>query len=773
MSALLPPPAGMAGKAWSGAALVGTALLGFFVPFSTAGISLASALLLLLVLLRPRQLWALQPWREPVFAVGLALLAWIALHTAWVTGLGAEGRTTINRYHELLLAPLLFAALLDARRQRAFFIAFTAGLVLLAVGYWVVAFAPQLPLARGMAARRISAGFGLALGALLLLLHAQGATRPWPLRAVAAFLAATVVFAMDGRTGHVLIAILGGYATWTLAPRRWRLALAVAAPLAVLAVALVGSNAFKSRLQETMQSQHAITAPPQTSTEIRVAFARMALDLAGRYGLAGAGYANYSAVHEAAARERYGRDPATAAYLEGEWVRTPNPHNEYAMQLVGGGVAGLGLFLAWLLSTCLRARGLATTAATRRTASMLTGAVLAFAVGSLFNSLLMDFVEAHLYVSVLAALLASAHLHRGDTAPDRILVVATRQIGDVLLTTPLVRAARERWPAARIDVLGFQGTLGMLAGNPDIHDGIETPARLGWSGTLALLRRLRRRYDLALITDAGDRAHLIGWLAARRRTGVLPEAGGSNWWKRLLLQHAVTASGDRGTVHVVAEKLALLGPEDATRAPRAVVPPPGTPLPAALDAALAPGAVVVHAPSMWAYKQWPLDHFAAVVRQLLAEGRQVVLTGSASARDQECIAPLRALGAAPRLLDASGQLDFSQLVTLFGRATLYIGPDTSVSHLAAASGIPVLAVFGPTNPMRWAPWPHSPVQGPGWQRAAGVQRLGNVTLVQSGLPCVPCGRAGCEDHRNSRSDCLDAIAPERVLEQAHLLLQGH
>ena len=50
---------------------------------------------------------------------------------------------------------------------------------------------------------------------------------------------------------------------------------------------------------------------------------------------------------------------------------------------------------------------------------------------------------------------------------ERILVVCTRQLGDVLLTTPLIRAARERWPAAVIDVLGFGGTLGMLRGNPD------------------------------------------------------------------------------------------------------------------------------------------------------------------------------------------------------------------------------------------------------------------------------------------------------------------
>jgi heptosyltransferase-3 len=185
---------------------------------------------------------------------------------------------------------------------------------------------------------------------------------------------------------------------------------------------------------------------------------------------------------------------------------------------------------------------------------------------------------------------------------------------------------------------------------------------------------------------------------------------------------------------------------------------------------LAPGAVVMHVPSMWPYKQWAPEKFRAVAAELLARGHQVVLTGTAGARDQECIAPLRDLAPAPRLLDVSGKLGLDQVGTLLARAALYIGPDTSVSHLAAAVGVPTLVVFGPTNPQRWAPWPASgeaPVQ---FQRRASAQSAGNVTIVQATLPCVPCSRAGCEDHLSSRSDCLLQITPEEVLAQALALL---
>ncbi|HSV46873.1 MAG TPA: glycosyltransferase family 9 protein [Ramlibacter sp.] len=354
----------------------------------------------------------------------------------------------------------------------------------------------------------------------------------------------------------------------------------------------------------------------------------------------------------------------------------------------------------------------------------------------------------------------------------RILVIATRQIGDVLMTTPLVHAARLRWPQARIEVLGFAGTLGMLRGNADIDRLIESPARLGWRGFTALVRSLWRQYDLALVTQPGDRAHLMAFIAARTRSGILPAQGGSNWWKKLLLDHVVASQGDDGGTHVVAEKLALLAPwAGAAQQPAAVVPPAAAPLPADLQAQLQPGAVVLHVPSMWDYKQWPVAHYRTLCEALLARGLQVVLTGSGAARDQACIAPLRGLAPPPRLLDVSGRIDFNQLAGLLQQAALYIGPDTSVSHLAAACGVPTLAIFGPTNPVRWGPWPAKAKTRALFERSALVQSQGNVTLMQGAQACVPCSKAGCEDHLHSRSDCLQSITPQQVLEQALRLLE--
>jgi heptosyltransferase-3 len=309
----------------------------------------------------------------------------------------------------------------------------------------------------------------------------------------------------------------------------------------------------------------------------------------------------------------------------------------------------------------------------------------------------------------------------------------------------------------------------MLQGNPDVSRLIATPARPGFGGTLRLARSLWRQYDLALVADAGDRAHLIGWLAAPQRSGILPAHNPSNWWKRRLLRHAVASAGDRGEVHVVDEKLQLLSPWSGAlpSGMPALVGPASEPIPPALQSQLRPGYVVIHTPSMWPYKQWPLPHFRQLIGHLAQAGRQVLLTGGPGSGDRAAGAAMQGAASSDRLGDA-GLLDFNQLAALLRGAALYIGPDTSVSHLAAACGIPVLAIFGPTNPQRWAPWPGGTdgVQPLRFQRQAPAQTVGNVTLVQAGLSCVPCGRAGCDDHRESRTECLPAITPDRVAAQA-------
>jgi heptosyltransferase-3 len=725
----------------------GTAVLGFGLPFSTAAVSIGMGLLaialVMALVLRPRAVLQTRPWREPVMAIGLVLFAYIALRTVVLDG--ATGAARLGQYQELLLAPILLALWTLPLHRRILFRAFIAGCVLVGIIAWAtMAFEPWRT---HVQTHRISASFALAVAAYLLVVRAPQGSRRWPPLAGALFFAITVLFAIDARTGQLVLMLLGAVVAWQRMPTRWRLAATLAVPVLLAGVSLL-SPAVQGRITEMRAANHLTGAPDESdSTGVRIQLIRITAEAVREHWLAGVGYANYAKAHEQAAQKVYANDPDRDAYLRGFYSHIGNPHDEYALQVVGGGVPGLVLFVAWLAAAFWQSRRV----------RPLAGVAAAFAVGCVFNSLLLDFTEAHLYAALLAMLLAEARDADASEHIESIAIIATRQIGDVLLTTPLIAAARERWPQARIDVIGFAGTLGMLHGNRDVNELVESPAP--W--------QIWRRYDLALVTDVGDRAHLLGWAAAPRRSGVIPQSNSSNWWKRMLLEHVVVAAGDRGERHVALEKIDLLAPWPAPSPSQTpfVQAPEGRDLPADIASQLKDGFVVVHAPSMWHYKQWPVAHFEQLVRELVAQGRQVVLTGSASERDRECIAPLRVIEGT---LDASGRLDFNQLVTLFKRAALYIGPDTSVSHLAAASGVRVIAIFGPTNPVRWAP---RPATGDAeFAKRGPIQHGGNVTLLQSELHCVPCGRAGCEDHRQSRSDCLVDIGPERVVAEAVRLL---
>jgi heptosyltransferase-3 len=362
---------------------------------------------------------------------------------------------------------------------------------------------------------------------------------------------------------------------------------------------------------------------------------------------------------------------------------------------------------------------------------------------------------------------ASSPAARGDRF-DRIIVICTRQIGDVLLTTPLIHAARERWPDATIDVLGFGGTLGMLRGNPDVSALIEVPAGSGWWASRRQIARVWRRYDLALIAQYSDRAHLYGFAAARRRAGQVTDDAQAGW-KRALLEHRVRMNNDQS--HSVIQKLRLLAPWVEPRG-ASLVAPAATPLPAEIASMLARQYAVLQAPAAVAYKLWPLAHWRALVSALLDRGLQVVLTGAPSAGDTALVASVRNGFDADRVVDAAGRLDLNQVTTLLRGAALYVGGDTSITHLAAACEIPVVALYGPINPRYFGPWPANPTLEVPYVAHALVQHAGSVSVLQGTPACVPCDRAGCEDRNDSASVCLQTMAPARVVAEVDRILAG-
>ena len=353
------------------------------------------------------------------------------------------------------------------------------------------------------------------------------------------------------------------------------------------------------------------------------------------------------------------------------------------------------------------------------------------------------------------------------TEPDSILVVSLRFLGDVLLTTPLIGSLRAAWPAAAIDALVFSGMEGVLEGNPDLRHVLTTSR----GEELSLLRRLWRRYDLAVVAETADRPHLCGLVAARERAGLLPPELTKRWWKGALLTHSVVSPREQARA---ASYEALAKAMGIAWRPEMVAPTAHMTAQALQELlgfdVLRERFAVLHLAPRFRYKRWNAPGWHALIAWLHGEGLRVVITGGPD-KDERAYVQEVLMGVKTPVTNVIGRLRFAQVADLLRRAALYVGPDTATTHLAAACETPSVALFGPTDPRLWGPVPRLGLAAP-YEKVAALQPRGNVWLVQEpSLACVPCQEEGCDKHRESRAECLDVMSADRVIEAAREALR--
>ena len=126
---------------------------------------------------------------------------------------------------------------------------------------------------------------------------------------------------------------------------------------------------------------------------------------------------------------------------------------------------------------------------------------------------------------------------------------------------------------------------------------------------------------------------------------------------------------------------------------------------------------------------------------------------------------------AARVINTAGRLSIPQAGSLLRGASLYIGVDTSITHLAAACNIPTITLFGATPPTNFGPWPNGFIGEQPYLMRARTQTVGNVSILQGPGECVPCRKAGCLDRADSYSECLDLLEPAQVIAAVEKILQ--
>ncbi|MBI3077782.1 MAG: glycosyltransferase family 9 protein [Deltaproteobacteria bacterium] len=329
-------------------------------------------------------------------------------------------------------------------------------------------------------------------------------------------------------------------------------------------------------------------------------------------------------------------------------------------------------------------------------------------------------------------------------AVERILVVNTTAIGDTLLSTPAIRALRQRFPRARLVALASPDAEQVLRGSPHLDALIHHPGRvdLRYLAHLPrLLREIRREhFDLVVILHANDpdivplaylsRApHRIGWagsrlaflltIPVRTRTGLhlIDERLGN------LRALGVSGSGEM-ELH--------LHEEEEPRVDRFLAEQgwQGEPL------------VGVHPFGGKPYKWWPGEAVVALGDRLQAEGRRAVLLGG-----RREMAPARAIVAGMRQppLVAAGVLSVRESAALIRRLQCLVSTDSGLMHVAQALGTPLVALFGPTDPAQVGPRrpPAITLRHPsGRTEAITVEEvLGAVAMLESDRSGAGVGRA--------------------------------
>jgi heptosyltransferase III len=157
--------------------------------------------------------------------------------------------------------------------------------------------------------------------------------------------------------------------------------------------------------------------------------------------------------------------------------------------------------------------------------------------------------------------------------------------------------------------------------------------------------------------------------------------------------------------------------------------------------------VHMHPASRWKFKCWPAERNAALADRLAAEGHRIVFT---AAPDEAPFIDQIVERMTSQAINLAGKLSLKELGALTARAKLFIGVDSMPMHLAAAMGVPTVALFGPSSEVVWGPWNVE-------------QRV--VTTTHS---CRPCGVDGCGGSKVS--ECLTLLGVDPVHAAAQELL---
>ena len=330
--------------------------------------------------------------------------------------------------------------------------------------------------------------------------------------------------------------------------------------------------------------------------------------------------------------------------------------------------------------------------------------------------------------------------------PARILLIQLRRLGDMVITTALLDDLHAAFPHARLDFMTRAAIAPVLREHPLINEIVEydraRPMRM-WAETRA------RRYDWVLDSESSPRSAVIA-----RASGARVRVGWRVTGWRLLYTHHVSRDSGRPPEYVVLDRQRLLhavGVATSLTRPRLYLTEEerrgGVTALAALGAPAGAARVGVVLSAGDRSKEWPVEHFAAVVNALSAGGAWPVVFEMPG--DAALTAQLRS--AAPRTVVAPGR-DIRAFMGMLSACDVLVSADTGPVHVATALDVPTVTIFGPENPAGWSP------------------RVTITAAVRGdAAACAECARRA----RGVPHSCMAGVRPEVVLARTRAFVDLH
>ncbi len=310
-----------------------------------------------------------------------------------------------------------------------------------------------------------------------------------------------------------------------------------------------------------------------------------------------------------------------------------------------------------------------------------------------------------------------------DLPPQaRVLLIRLRSLGDLLLTTPALRALKQWRPDLRLSLVLYKAFAPILHGNPDVEELIELE-RGNWTAALALVRRIRRQKFHACFNLHGNT--FSAWLT--RVSGAphrLAAGPFRHRWAYTAVPPASKAIFGREQLHSVEDRLAVFY---WAGLPQGEIPRLQLfPQPAARHviekklavAGIGPGVryAVLQPTQKFFTREWPFDRYAAIAHYLEREHGLVpifdCMPGEGAKLDVVADAYGKSRQRWGKPLVRLDPLTIPELVALIEGASLFVGCNSGPAHIAAALGRPCVVLFGPTDSTVWRPWgaPYAVVQ---------------------------------------------------------------